>query len=322
MTLSQAIEAFLEYAAVDKNRSPKTIEAYRHYLVRFAAWLKQDIPIESLALSQVRKYRVYLSTFQDDHGELLEIRTQSYHVIAIRSMLKFLAKQQIATLSADQIELPKLDPIEITFLTPQELDHLLETPEITELGGLRDRCILELFFSTGLRVSELAGLQRKHLESGSNELRVVGKGRKERIVFVSLRARDWIERWFARRLDTSAAAFVGWRGKGVSADPSPLVQANATPLTARSIERIISKHALVAGLAKQITPHSLRHSFATDLLRNGADIRSVQTLLGHSSITTTQIYTHVTNNQLHTVHQQFHGKELVPDASQDIPDLD
>jgi site-specific recombinase XerD len=317
MQLSQAITAFLEYQAIDKNRSPKTIEIYRHYLDRFARWMKGDPDVSTVTLQQIRSFRVYLSTFTDERGELLDVRTQSYHAIAIRSMLKFLARQRIASLAADQIELPKLDPRELSYLTPEELDRLLETPDITTLGGIRDRTLMEVFFSTGLRLSELASMTRAQVEAGTNELRVVGKGRKERIVFISDRAREWIDSWNSKRQDRQSSLFVGWRGKGTTEHPSIKVQINATPLTPRSIERIITKHALIAGLAKQITPHSLRHSFATDLLRNGADIRSVQTLLGHSSITTTQIYTHITNQQLRQVHERFHGKELPETA---LPD--
>ena len=178
------------------------------------------------------------------------------------------------------------------------------------MTGLRDRALMELLFSTGLRVSELAGLDQRMLSTSTGEMRVIGKGRKERIVFISDRAKTWLNQYFERRIDENPAAFVGYRGKGTGAFPSPQVQLQATRLTPRSIDRLIQKHALEAGIIKNVTPHTLRHSFATDLLLNGADIRSVQTLLGHASITTTQIYTHITNQQLHEVHRRFHGQHL------------
>lgn len=320
MLLSQARADFLEYLTVERNRSPKTIVVYTHYLDRFATWLRKDMPVADITAPMVRKYRVYLSQFLDERGEPLDVKTQSYHVIALRSFLKYCIKQGIPCLAPDQIELPKVDPHEISFLTDEELEKLLETPDVTTMGGLRDRAIMELFFSTGLRVSELAALNQKQLNTTTGEMRVVGKGRKERIVFISERARGWMEQYLNKRLDDLDAAFAGYRGKGANNHPSAKVQVNATRLTPRSIERIIEKHALSAGLVKKITPHSLRHSFATDLLLNGADIRSVQSLLGHASITTTQIYTHITNQQLREVHQKFHGKKLeVDNATAEIP---
>ena len=181
------------------------------------------------------------------------------------------------------------------------------------MAGLRDRALMELLFSTGLRVSELASLDRRMLSTETGEMRVIGKGRKERLVFISPRARQWVEHYFTQRLDDLPAAFVGYRGKGTGDHPSAKVQLQATRLTPRSVDRILQKHALQAGIVKNITPHTLRHSFATDLLLNGADIRSVQTLLGHASITTTQVYTHITNQQLREVHQRFHGQQLTDD---------
>lgn len=310
MLLSTAIADFLEYQAIEKNRSPKTIRVYEHYLGRFAGWMKKDIPLADLTLDQVRKYRLYLHNFLDERGEPLSTKTQSYHIIALRSMLRYARRRGIDCLAPDQIELPKLDPREVSFLKPEELDLLLSQPDEGTMTGLRDRAIMEILFSTGLRVSELASLKKENLNTDTGEMRVVGKGRKERIVFISPRAREWAERYFARRQDPLDAAFVGYRGKGVGVDPSILVQSNATPLTPRSIERAVQKHVAAAGLVKKITPHTLRHSFATDLLMNGADIRSVQTLLGHASITTTQVYTHITDSKLREVHEKFHGKEL------------
>jgi site-specific recombinase XerD len=301
MKLSTAISDFLEHLAVEKNRSPRTITLYQHYFNRFAGWLKKDVEIEDISLDQVRKFRLFLHNFLDERNDPLELRTQSYHVVALRSLFRYARKRGLVTLSADQLELPKLDPREVSFMTADELEVLLTTPDETTMTGLRDRAIMELFFSTGLRVSELAA---------TGEMRVVGKGRKERIVFISPRAAQWYQAYIDRRGDSLSSAFVGYRGKGVGDQPSPKVESQATTLTPRSIERAIEKHAVVAGLVKKVTPHTLRHSFATDLLLNGADIRSVQTLLGHASITTTQIYTHITNSQLHEVHSKFHGKQL------------
>ena len=313
MLVSTAIADYLEYLAVERGRSPRTIVAYRHYFDRFARWLKKDFEIESITQDQVRKYRLYLFEFFDDRNEPLTPQTQSYHVIALRSLFRYGVKRGVACLSPDVIELPKAVRNEVQFLIPAELERLLETPDTSTMAGIRDRAILEMLFSTGLRVSELAALRKDMLDTSTGEMRVVGKGRKERIVFISDRAHECFAQYVARRKDTCPAAFVGYRGKGVGDAPSPKVEANATPLTARSIERLVEKHALIAGLAKKITPHTLRHSFATDLLLNGADIRSVQTLLGHASITTTQVYTHITNQQLHEVYDRYHSKNLPKD---------
>ncbi|HSI20519.1 MAG TPA: tyrosine-type recombinase/integrase [Verrucomicrobiae bacterium] len=310
MLLSTVVHEYLEYMAVERNRSPKTIVAYRHYFARFSTWLKKDLPFEEISPDHIRKYRLFLYNFLDDQNEPLTTKTQSYHVIALRSLFRYGLKRGLKCLSPDLIELPKTEAREVQFLSIEELERLLAIPDTSTMVGTRDRAIMELLFSTGLRVSELSALKRNMFDTSTGEMRVVGKGRKERIVFISDRAKQWVEQYFAKRGDTLDAAFVGYRGKGVGDAPSPKVEANATPLTPRSIERAVEKHTLVAGLAKKITPHTLRHSFATDLLLNGADIRSVQTLLGHASITTTQVYTHITNQQLKEVHDRFHGKKL------------
>jgi site-specific recombinase XerD len=223
-------------------------------------------------------------------------------------------------LSPDKIELPKLEPAQVQFLNNEELERLLKNPDTETMGGLRDRAMMELMFSTGLRVSELASLDKKMLSTTTGEMRVIGKGRKERIVFISNRAKSWMHTYLAKRQDDNQAALVGYRGKGTTNHPSPKVEAQATRLTPRSVDRIVQKHALEAGIVKNITPHTLRHSFATDLLLNGADIRSVQTLLGHASITTTQIYTHITNQQLKEVHKKFHGRRLNKKLNQRLRD--
>ncbi|MBU6388977.1 tyrosine-type recombinase/integrase [Patescibacteria group bacterium] len=310
MKLSTAIDRYLEHLTIEKNRSPKTIIAYRHYLARLADWLGKDPEIENISQEAVRKFRLYLSRFTDEHGEQLELKTQAYHIIALRSLLRYALKQGVECLAPDKIELPKTEPAQVQFLTPEELERLLAAPDINTMAGLRDRALMELLFSTGLRVSELAGLGRKMVSTETGEMRVIGKGRKERIVFISERARKWMREYFERRHDENEATFVGYRGKGTGDHPSMKVELQATRLTPRSIDRIIQKHALESNIVKNITPHTLRHSFATDLLLNGADIRSVQTLLGHASITTTQVYTHITNRQLREVHEKYHGKSL------------
>lgn len=310
MLLPQLSELFLEHLVIEKNRAQKTVVAYRHYFHRFNAFLPEGIKVEEITAEHVRRFRIFLSTFLDEHGNTLDIRTQTYHVVALRSLLKYATKIDLIVLDAAKIELPKLPARQISYLVQDELERILNCPNTSTMAGLRDRAILELLFSTGVRVSELSALNRRLVSLSSAELRVVGKGSKERVVFVSERAQEWVEQYFKRRQDRNEAAFVGYRGKGVGVDPSIEVQMGATRLTPRSIDRIVTRYALEAGVMKKVTPHTLRHSFATDLLMNGADIRSVQTMLGHTSITTTQIYTHVTDRQLGQVHRTFHGQGL------------
>ena len=310
MVLRTAYERFLEHLVIEKNRSPKTVVSYRQYYQRFETFLPKDVDLEKISIEQIRAFRVFLSNFIDEHGDLLDIRTQTYHVVAIRSLLKYGAKIDLPVIDAIKIELPKLPGREVAYLTQEELDKMLECPNTVAMDGLRDRCILELLFSTGVRVSELSSLDRRLVSLSSGELRVIGKGRKARVVFVSERAQEWVDRYFKKRMDSNVAAFVGYRGKGVGLDPSIEVQAGCTRLTPRSIDRIVTRYALEAGVMKKVTPHTLRHSFATDLLSNGADIRSVQAMLGHESITTTQVYTHVTDRKLGQVHRTFHGQGL------------
>jgi site-specific recombinase XerD len=317
MQLSVAIQHFLDHLAVEKQRSPRTITAYTHYLTRFGTWLKRDRDLESLTLDDIRRYRRHLSDLTDEQGEPLSGKTQTYHAVALRSLLRYARKQGVACLAPDQIELPKSPPSQVQFLESEELERLLNAPDTSTMTGLRDRAIMELFFSTGLRVSELAGLTRRDLNTITGELRVLGKGRKERLVLISPRAAGWYETYAAARADSKPAAFVGYRGKGAGISPSAIVQAAATPLTARSIERIIVQRTMEAGIVKHATPHTLRHSFATDLLRGGADIRSLQTLLGHASLTTTQVYTHITDAKLKEVHEKAHGKAL--DTPAELP---
>ena len=309
MLLSQLIDEFLEHLVVEKNRSPKTVVAYRHYFVRLLTWINADIATDQLTSDRIRKFRIFLSNYLDEHNDPLSLKTQSYHMVALRSLLRYAARRDIAALAPDKIELPKTESRQVQYLTDEELGNLLEVPDTSMMTGLRDRAIIETLFSTGLRVSELAALDRRMLSLHTGELRVIGKGRKERLVFLSERARSWLNTYFSRRVDISPAAFVGYRGKGVGDDPSAVVQLSCTRLTPRSVDRVIQEAALKANIVKKVRPHTMRHSFATDLLLNGADIRSVQTLLGHASITTTQIYTHISDPHLRKVYEEFHSRQ-------------
>lgn len=295
---------FLTYMEVEKNRSQKTIENYDHYLKRFLAWAGIN-DAKKVTNELVKQYRVYLNRPGKKSGELLKRSTQNYHVIALRAFLKYLAKQDITTLAAEKIELPKATQRQVEFLESDEVENLLKQPNVTNMRGLRDRALLELLFSTGLRVSEISSLNIQQINLGKDEFTIRGKGDKLRIVFISPDARTWVKRYLDKRHDSDEALFIRYdrgRAKRMKSDDEDI------RLTPRSIQRIVKIYATRAGITKDITPHTLRHSFATDLLQNGADIRSVQTLLGHSSITTTQVYTHLTNKQLHEVHKAFHGK--------------
>lgn len=300
--LSTYVDDFLDYLEIEKNRSPKTIENYAHYLSRFADFVssgksKRFSPAQ-ITLPIVRKYRLHLNHAKDKNGHSLKLITQNYHIIALRAFLKFLAKQDIQSLPAEKIELGKTSERHINFLSLEELNSIFQAvPEDNKIESLRDLTILTVLFSTGLRVSELVNLQRKNIDLKRGEFMVRGKGDKPRVVFLSAEAIRLIQTYFDRRTDNTESAFVAHHG------PTKHQQ-----LTSRSIQRIVQKYASMAGLAKPVTPHILRHSFATDLLINGADIRSVQTMLGHSSITTTQIYTHITNKHLKEVHKAFHNR--------------
>lgn len=302
MKTKELLTDFLEYLEIERNRSPKTIENYHHYLQRFLAWADVSRP-EDITLDLVRKYRLHLNRLTDEKGHELKKITQNYHIIAIRNFLKYLAKRDIKSLSAEKIEVGKNPSHEIEFLDSEELDRLLASADALDLKTLRDRAILELLFSAGLRVSELVSLSREQVNLQRQEFSVRGKGDKIRIVFISDTAKNALEKYLAKRTDIDPALFVRFSKKKTSESDK------TKRLTARSVQRIVKFYALKAGLVKDVHPHTLRHSFATDLLANGADIRSVQTMLGHSSITTTQIYTHITNQQLKEIHQKFHGKK-------------
>jgi site-specific recombinase XerD len=301
MKLEALIKEFLDYCKIEKNCSAKTIQNYKHYLARFFGFAG-DIGVFEINQDMVRKYRVYLNDFKDEKGELLKKSTQSYHLIALRAFLKFLAKRDIMALSPEKVELPKAEGREISFLTADELERLLTVPDTRKVAGLRDRTILEMLFSTGLRVSELASLVRDQVNLDTGEFAVKGKGARVRLVFLSKAAIKQAQKYLEKRTDSSKYFFV--RHNTNKPDDS----IDLKPLTSRSIQRVVTQNAKAAGIVKNVTPHVLRHSYATDLLSNGADLRSVQEMLGHSSVTTTQIYTHVTNKQLQEVHRAFHDK--------------
>jgi len=307
MTLQSLIAEFLEYLEIQKGCSPLTIQRYGHYLRRFHGWLSENSPAgkpEEINLEHVRKYRLYLAHLRAHDGLLLERATQSYHIIALRAFLRYLLVQRdIPTLSPDKIEVPKQGSRSIAFLNPEQVERLLNSPRISNDVGLRDRTILETLFSTGLRVSELVSLNRDQVDLERKEFGVKGKGNKVRVVFLSDTAAQWIERYLRARKDSFKPLFIRYSGAVDNQKNGEKMR-----LTARSIQNIVAKYARRSGLPIEVSPHTLRHSFATDLLIGGADIRSVQEMLGHESIKTTQVYTHVTNRHLKEVHKAFHSR--------------
>jgi site-specific recombinase XerD len=302
--IEKHINIFLEYLEIEKNASKLTIRNYRFYLKRFSTWLASNQPqttLKKISIDTIRKYRIWLSDYVDDKGITLMRVTQSYHIIALRSFLRFLVRNDIETLSPEKIDLPKGESKSLKFLGRDHLRELMNAVDISDIKGLRDRAIIELLFSTGLRVSELCRLNREQLNFKTAEFGVIGKGGRARVVFLSDSAIFWLQKYFDAREDKFAPVFIRY-AKGVD----PLNQGERMRLTPRSIERIVEKYVRKAKLPIKISPHGLRHSFATDLLYNGADLRSVQEMLGHKNISTTQIYTHVTNPQLKQVHKKFH----------------
>lgn len=302
------IKQFLTYCEVTKNQSPKTIENYSHYLGRFREFLKTKempgIKPKELTLKLVDEYRLYLNRYRDESGVGLSVKTQNYHIIALRAFLKYLIKNDIETLAPEKIELSKIPERTVEVLSREELTRLFNEVESGSAAGARDLAILETLYSTGLRVSELARLNRDHIDLNRREFMVRGKGRKPRIVFLSEKAAGIIKNYLSKRTDNFEPLFVSF--PRVSLKRQTDILNGGKRLSTVSIETIVSKYARKAGIIKKVTPHTLRHSFATELLVNGADIRSVQEMLGHASITTTQIYTHVTNKALREVHERFH----------------
>lgn len=317
---SQHLREYLEHLEIEKNRSLNTINNYQFYLGRFVEWFGDKSPADITA-DKVREYRLWLNRLIDVHGDPLKKNTQNYHLIALRSFLKYLSRRDIKTLVAEKIELMKMPDREVSFLDAGDLNRILAQPlrdlksedsKNTEVKiKFRDKAILELLFSTGLRVSELTGIKRDNINLQTDEFSIRGKGSKIRVVFMSEQAKYWIKKYLAVRGDLNPYLFVSHdkrAGKSVTIKDKKM-EAEEIPLTQRSVQRIVHKYARQAGITKPVTPHTLRHSYATDLLQNGADIRSVQAMLGHSSITTTQIYTHITDKELLNIHKKFHGKK-------------
>ncbi len=301
MFYNKVLDEYLDYLEIEKGRSIRTREAYKRYLDRFLLFLADfyNIPADKVSIFQItaesiKNFRLFLNRFKNP----LSKKTQAYYLIAIRGFLKYLSKQDLKVLNPEKIELPKIFQREIEIISWRDLEMLLQTPNKNSLKDLRDKAILELLFSTGLRVSELVSLNRDQINLNKEELTIRGKGGKLRLVFISNKAKEAIAKYLEKRTDISKALFVSFNKK----------LKTAHRLTQRSIQRIISKRARQAGITKKVTPHTLRHMFATDLLQNGADLRAVQRLLGHSQISTTQVYTHITDKELKEVYKAFHSR--------------
>lgn len=296
MEAKAAVKSFLDYLDIEKNRSPATRRNYERCLARF---LKQEkiSSVSDITEPSIRSFRVYLASPSAN----LKKRTQAYHVIVIRNFLKYLAREGIKTVVPERVELPQIPERQIKIVEYDDVERLLSAPKGTSLKALRDRAILETLFSTGMRVSELCALDR-FLNLNRGEITIRGKGEKLRVVFLSDRARSAIKAYLDKRQDAEEALFVS-----ISHGKDPKLLGRINP---RTVQRLVNRYARVAGITGKVTPHQLRHQFATDLLLNGADLRSVQELLGHSNISTTQIYTHVTNRELKEVHKSFHGRRL------------
>jgi site-specific recombinase XerD len=381
MKINDSLRQFLEYVEIEKGKAALTLRNYQFYLERFLKWIdSQNEQVQSLKskampagrqvqsedsglgtqdsglientedITQelVRQYRLYLSRYRGKKDQELSKQTQNYHIIALRAYLKFLASRGIPCLSPEKVELLKTGDRQISFLESEEVERLLDQIDPKTKNGLRDRAMLELLFSTGLRVSELVSLKYDQINLERGEMAVLGKGRKERVVFISDEAGDWIQKYLLMRGEESGFLFRNissrlsssglTRGSKTSLDsrlrgndkkeadlntPRRSLKVHLrgegerAPLTSRTIERLVKKYALMAGIVKKVTPHTIRHSFATDLLINGADLRSVQSLLGHSSITTTQAYTHLTDQRLREVHKAFHSKRRADSKESD-----
>jgi site-specific recombinase XerD len=304
MLFAKAKTDFLEYLEIEQNRSQKTIRNYDHYLTRLIDFAGDELQVSDIDAELIRKWRLWLNRLGTNVSDELQKTTQNYHLIALRSFLTFCAKRDLPALAVDKVELAHTTRKQVTFLNEDELARLFDQPDIATEAGLRDRAILELLFSSGLRVSELVGLDREHINLKRREFMVRGKGQKDRPIFISPEAAEWLRRYLEKRNDTTRPLFVRYSGR-----KTVDLSGNFHRLTARSVQRLVSRYALLAGITKHVSPHTLRHSFATDLLMNGADLRSVQSMLGHSNIATTQIYTHITDPHLKNVHERFHGRK-------------
>jgi site-specific recombinase XerD len=304
--IEKKVNEFLEYLLVERGSSPLTLRNYRHYLTRFLLWMESEHIRKNLAdinADVIRRFRVYLSNLPGEMNHNMTRRTQGYHAIAIRSFLKWLIKNDYAVMAPDKIDLPKVEERQVKFLSGEQVDRLLSAPSQDSIQGKRDKAILEVLFSTGLRVSELTKLDRDKVNLETREFGIIGKGGKARVVFLSSRSTDWLIKYLNERNDHYKPLFIHHKGKAeVSTNDEKM------RLTPRSVQRMVKKYSHKMKLPIDVTPHVMRHSFATDLLNAGADIRSVQEMLGHKNISTTQIYTHVTNKQLREVHEAFHSR--------------
>lgn len=298
MEIKILLKNHLDYLEIEKNRSAKTRENYERYLKTFINFAKIKTE-KDITLDKVHNFRLYLARLKSPKGENLKKATQAYYVIALRNFLKYLIKRDFDVLSPDKIELPKIPPRQIEILEYDDLERLLEAPKGLDLRSSRDKTILETLFSTGLRISELCSLNR-YFDIERGEISVRGKGGKLRLVFLSERAKKAIKNYLAKRTDTEEALFIS-----LTKSKNPKVIGRIIP---RAVQRLINYYSRKAGIPERVTPHTIRHLFATDLLIGGADLRSVQELLGHADISTTQIYTHLTNKELREVHQAFHGR--------------
>ena len=307
MTLKELKREFLEYLEIEKGRSILTVRNYDHYLTRFLEYAKVDDPKE-VSETQVREYRLWLNrqagTKVGRNVETLKRKTQNYYLIALRAFLKYLRKRGIESLNPERIELAKVPERSLDLISPAELTRLIEAPDKNTIRGLRDRAILELLFSTGLRVSELCSLSQEDVDLTRDEFSIRGKGDKVRVVFLSDTARDAIKAYLKERKDFDDAMFIQY-GKNAKHNDEKNIDLRLTP---RSVQRIIKQYATISGITRKVTPHKLRHCFATDLLSNGADIRSVQMMLGHANIATTQIYTHLDFQHLAKVYDAAHPR--------------
>lgn len=299
--MSELLLDYIEHLEVEGGRSVKTAENYTLYLERFVEFT-DDIAVDKITSEIIRKYRLWLNRYTNNNEDELATITQGYHLIALRGFLTYLSKRDIVSLSPEKIELPKIARKQVTFLHYDEVVRLLDAIPFDTETGLRDRAIIELLFSSGLRVSELVNLNRDHVNTKRREFMVRGKGQKDRPVFIGEATASRVEDYLAARLDNLPPLFLSY-----SRNNTATTTGDYRRLTARSIQRIITKYAKLAGITKHVSPHTMRHSFATDLLMNGADLRSVQVMLGHSNISTTQVYTHVTDEHLREVYEKFHS---------------
>jgi len=302
MYMSELLLDYVEHLEVEGGRSARTAENYTLYLERFVEF-SENIEVEKITTEMVRKYRLWLNRYKNNNDDELATITQSYHLIALRGFLAYLSKRDIPSLSPEKIELPKITRKQVTFLNYDEIERLLEQIDTSTDTGLRDRALVELLFSSGLRVSELVNLNRDHINTKRREFMVRGKGQKDRPIFISESAASHIDAYLAARMDNLPPLFLSYSRNNVVDNSGDFRR-----LTARSVQRIVTRYARLAGITKHVSPHTMRHSYATDLLMNGADLRSVQAMLGHSNISTTQIYTHVTDQHLRETYEKFHSE--------------